>query len=443
VGRVKLARATVVLAVALVLAMAVGGATPVVAFSGFGATSGDSTYGSEMVFRVQLPGGPPDKLELLLRFGGADSTFVARVEPGATSAEYRWDTEARQVTPSTPIAYRWRATEGGSVTLSAEKTLVYDDDRPGLNWQTARIGDAVVHWYGGAAAQARVFGEVTADAASAAEALLGHTLAGPIEIYVYDTRDQFFGALGPGAREWTGAATFPSLRTVFMWLGGGSSSYLRTTVAHEVTHVVFQDATDNAFHEPAKWFNEGFAVWSEEQGADGDVASVRSQAGDGLLAFEGISESFPIGDRGARLAYAQGASMVQMIIDTYGRDAIAAIAEAWRDGAGDAEALEAGTGVPVAQLYEDYFSSFDVDPPTAIEPAPILPSNVDIPPQPAASEAEQPAESAEPAASPEPIDQPSGDSGITPWLIAGVAIATLAVVVAVRWGRRRAAGMGQ
>ncbi|MEX1072618.1 MAG: peptidase MA family metallohydrolase [Chloroflexota bacterium] len=439
----RLPRAPVVLSIALVLGMAVSGAAPVAAFNGFGATSADSTYGSEMVFRAQLPGGAPDKLELLLRFGGADSTFVARVDAGATSAEYRWDAADRQVTPSTPIAYRWRATEGGSVTLSAEKTLVYEDDRPGLNWQTARIGDAVVHWYGGSAAQARVFGEVTADAASAAEALLGHTLAGPIDIYVYDTRDQFFGALGPGAREWTGAATFPALRTVFMWLGGGSSSYLRLTVAHEVTHVVFQDATDNAFHEPAKWFNEGFAVWSEEQGADTEVANVRSEAGNGLLAFEGISESFPIGERGARLAYAQGASMVQMIIDTYGRDAIAAIAEAWRDGAGDAEALEAGTGVPVAQLYEDYFASFGVDPPTAVEPAPILPSNVDIPPQPATSVGEQPAESTEPTASQEPIDQPSTDSGIAPWLLAGVAIGILAVVVAVRWRRRRAADMGQ
>jgi hypothetical protein len=170
---------------------------------------------------------------------------------------------------------------------------------------------------------------------------------------------------------------------------------------------------------------------------------VRSQAGDGLLAFEGISESFPIDDRGARLAYAQGASMVQMIIDSYGDDAIAAIAEAWRDGAGDAEALGAGTGVPVTQLYEDYFASFGVDPPTAVEPAPILPSNVDIPPQPVASADGQPAESAEPAASQQPTEQPSGDSDTTPWLIAGAVIGILAVVVAVRWSRRRAAGMSR
>ena len=43
--------------------------------------------------------------------------------------------------------------------------------------------------------------------------------------------------------------------------------------------------------------------------------------------------------------------MVQMIIDRYGRGAIAKIAAAWRNGDGDAEALEAGTGISATQLY--------------------------------------------------------------------------------------------
>jgi hypothetical protein len=409
---------------------------PTTAFSGFGASSADATYGGPMRFTVQLPGGPPDQLELLLRFAGSDSTVVAPVDAGPSSAEYVWDTADRHITPNTAIAYRWRATTGEQVTLSPEQTLLYDDDRPGLDWQTARIGAATVHWYGGAEGQARHFGTISADAAAAAEALLGHDLAGPIDIFVYDSRDDFFGALGPGAREWTGAATFPALRTIFMWLGSGSSGFLETTMTHEVTHVVFQDATSNPFHEPAKWFNEGLAVWSEQQSASGHAAAVRSAAGSGdLLAFEGISESFPIGDQAARLAYDEGATMVQMIIDTYGRDAIAAIAAAWRDGAGDDEALEAGTGVLVGELYDAYFASFGVAAPTAIEPTPILPSNVDKPPQPAAPAGE----SAAPTAT--PVQQPSESGGDIGWLaalvVAGVAVAAAVGILATR--RRRPA----
>jgi hypothetical protein len=410
---------------------------PSVAFSGFGATAATATFGAEMRFSVELPGGPPDRLELLLRFGASDSTVVAPVDPDATSAAYVWDTADRPITPNTPIAYRWRATTAGVVTLSPEKSLLYDDDRPGLNWSTARIGDATVHWYGGAEAQARHFGAISADAAAAGETLLGHALAGPIDIFVYDSREDFFGVLGPGAREWTGAATFPALRTIFMWLGGGSGSYLETTMTHEVTHVVFHDATVNPFHEPAKWFNEGLAVWSEEHSAATEAGRVRSAAdgGGGLLAFDGISESFPISAEGARLAYGQGATMVEMIIDTYGREAIADIAAAWRDGAGDDEALEAGTGVSVEELYDAYFASFGVEAPTAIEPAPILPSNVDKPPQPPSVGDGGPQPSAAPSASrvPEPGEPPT-DAG---WILVAVVGAGLALGVGAALAVRR------
>lgn len=409
--------------------------SPVAAFSGFGALTATATYGGEMRFTVQLSGGSPAQLELLLRFAGSDSTVVAPVDPGSSSAEYIWNTADRHITPNTTIAYRWRATNGEQVTLSPEKTLLYDDDRRGFDWHTARIGAATVHWYGGAESQARHFGSISADAAASAETLLGHDLVGPIDIFVYDSRDDFFGALGPGAREWTGAATYPELRTIFMWLGGGSSSYLETTMTHEVTHVVFQDATTNPFHEPATWFNEGLAVWSEEHSAASQVGNVRSAASDGrLLAFGGITESFPIGDQAARLAYSEGATMVDMIVDTYGQGAIAAIAAAWRDGAGDNEALEAGTGVPVTVLYDAYFASFGAEAPVAVEPASILPSNVDMPPQPQAPAQAGGSASAEPSPSPPREPDQADDNGvwIQPAVIAGILVGVLVAVIANR-----------
>ena len=417
-----------------ILVSAMLGVGPATAITRFGATSADATYGSEMRFTVQLPGGPPDKLDLLLRFTGSDSTFVAPVEPGASSAEYVWDTSQRPITPNTGVDYQWRSTTGAVVTLSPLKHLLYDDDRPGLNWHAARIGDANVHWYGRAEADARHFGQITANAAAAAETLLSHNLVSPVDIFVYDTRDEFFGALGPGAREWTGAATFPELRTIFMWLGGGSSSYLETTMTHEVTHVVFQDATTNPFHEPPTWFNEGLATWSEEQSAGDQVGLVRSAADSGgLLAFDAIRERFPIGVDGARLAYAEGTTMIQMIVDGYGRGAIADIAAAWNDGAGDDEALEAGTGVPVGQLYGDYFASFGVPAPTAVAPAPILPSNVDKPPQPAAPGDGQPAPTATSSGAPKPVEQ-SGEVG---WILAIVTAGLVVGVIALVVRRRR------
>ncbi len=252
-----------ILALFLVAATAVVAPARSAAFSGFGPMSVSEQYGKSITFKVELPGGAPDRLDVLIGFGiEPDATFVAPVEASGSAASYVWDASTQYLTPNTPISYRWRATNGSVVTESAAGNLRYMDNRPGLDWHFAEMGDATIHWYGSSEAIARHFGDLTGGAVSRTEKLLGHRLDGPVDIFVYVSRDEFFGALGPGAREWTGAATFPSIRTVFMWLGGGPSDYLDRALVHEVTHVVFFDATRNVYHAPPLWLNEGFAVWS-------------------------------------------------------------------------------------------------------------------------------------------------------------------------------------
>ena len=417
-------------------------------FDGFGDLAADSTYAEEIRLEVELSGPAPDRLELLVRTPGDDSASVFPVEPSGTSATYVWDTSVNHVVPNTLITYQWRAIDGDTVTLSEEGTIRYEDDRPGLDWQRAQLGEATVHWYGGAESQAMRFGELTAQGVTRAEDLLGTELAGPVDIFVYDTREEFFGALGPGVREWTGAAAYSELRTIFMWLGGGSPSYLEIAMLHEVTHIVFHDATDNPFHEPARWLNEGIATWSEtSEGAD-ERAIVQVEAGGGgLFAFEAITEQFPIGERGGRLSYAQGTTMIDMIVDGYGEEAIAAIAAAYRAGASDAAALEAGTGIPADELYADFYEAFGVEAPVPVAVEPIPPSNVDRPPAGEVDEGgvDTDAEPAPPRPPDDsaPTEDPAPESfpvGLVLLFVAAAAAAIAAVVLVSRRAARREPG---
>jgi len=347
------------------------------AFTGFGPMSVSEQYGTAITFKVGLPGGAPDRLDILIGFGiEPDATFVASVQPSGSEASYVWDASTDYLTPNTPISYRWRATNGSVVTESPVGDLRYSDNRRGLDWHAAQMRDATVHWYGSSEAIARRFGDLTGGAVSRAENLLGHSMDGPVDIFVYVSREEFFGALGPGAREWTGAATFPGIRTVFMWLGGGPSDYLDRALVHEVTHVVFYDATRNMYHAPPLWLNEGFAVWSERQNADAQAATVRSEVSSGLISFDAMTDAFPIGTRGSSLSYAEGTTMVDRIIRVYGGTALIGITAAYRNGATDDEALRAGTGVPAAQLYADYFRSFGAAEPKPVPAASIGPSVV-------------------------------------------------------------------
>lgn len=416
------------------------------AFDGFASVGADSRYGERITFEVAYTGGAPDRLELLITTPGDEAAFVVPVPPGPVGARYVWDTSVDHVVPNTLMTFRWRAVSGDDVLVSDPATHRYADDRPGFDWQQRQLGHATVHWYGDAEAQALRFGELTAGGVERAEALLGTQLAGPVDVFVYDERDDFFAALGPGAREWTGAAAYSELRTIFMWLGGGSPAYLEEAMVHEVAHVVFFDATDNPYHEPARWLNEGIASWLE----DGEGAEERSivefeAGGGGLFSFEAITAQFPIGERGGRLSYAQGTTMVDLIVDEHGEDAIAAIAAAYRTGASDAEALEAGTGVAATDLYASFFAEFGVDAPAPIAPDPIGASNVDRPPAGTVDPGGVDGGQAQPSRTPAPPDPNAGDSAEDPTaipLLVGIGLAGAAGLGAAFVLRRRTAGRG-
>ncbi len=125
---------------------------------------------------VDLRGGAPDRLELLLRTPGRRGRVRRRRSSRSATSRARtcWDTSVDYVTPNTLITYRWRATDGRRGDAERRSELIrYDDDRAGLDWQSAQLGEATVHWYGDAEAQARRFGELTAVGVERAEAAAG------------------------------------------------------------------------------------------------------------------------------------------------------------------------------------------------------------------------------------------------------------------------------
>ncbi len=107
-------------------------AGPAAAFDGFGEATADSTYDRQIRFDVELAGGAPERLELLLSTPGSDSTFVIPVNPDEADATYVWDTSVDYVTPNTLVTYRWRATDGDEVVVSEPASIRYEDDRAGL-----------------------------------------------------------------------------------------------------------------------------------------------------------------------------------------------------------------------------------------------------------------------------------------------------------------------
>lgn len=422
-GSLKLLRLMTGLLVIGALAVGAPSSDHALAGTGFGNSQASSTFGEDMTFTVGWSGGSVDRIEILMNYNGDEATFVAQAEVEGGVATYQRDITKGHETPNTKVHYRWRAVSGTTVTNGPSGDLLYDDDR--FTWMEAAYGETTVYWYGDNEAGARRMGRQAAEAASLAGDALGVDLAAPIEIFVYGTGSDFFSALGGGVREWTGAATYPDMRTIFMRMDAGNTTYRDLTLGHEVTHVVFHDATDNPFNRPAKWVNEGFATWSEEQNAPQEERIVEDAAnGDpGLFAFPALVGSFPI--RGTfKVAYAQSATMIDLLIDTYGRDVMADMATAYRAGVTDDEALEAATGVPAADLYASYFDRYGVTEPPPVAPEALLDSDVPLPPQQNPSPVAQPTDSPSPIPSMTPTP-PADEGGMAAWSL----VVVLAVLV--------------
>lgn len=394
---------------AVVLQLAAGLALPArtFAFDEFGEQTASATFGETVEFEVELEGGAPDELALLLRFGDDDVTFVQPVEPDDGSASFVWDVAEDYIAPNTPIHYRWRATSGSSEVVSDEDTILYDDDRSELDWEIAESAEARVHSYSGEEALASRFADITSNAVQRAESLFGAELAGPVDIFAYANEDDFFGALDLGPREWVGGQASSEIRSIYIRLDAGGESYMEPLLIHEVTHIVFDDATENPYHGPAHWLDEGLAVWAETQDAAAERAMVEDAAEDGeLMAFDAIAEQFPVQDERARLAYAQSAALVDTIIDTYGAESIARLTAAYRDGATDSAAIEAATGVPLDEIIADWFAELGQEVPQPVEPEPLLPAASREPGETQGNEPDRPAETPPESDEPQDPDEP-------------------------------------
>jgi hypothetical protein len=128
--------------------------------------------------------------------------------------------------------------------------------------------------------------------------------------------------------------------------------------------------------------------------------------------------------------------MVDLIIHDFGTEAMAGIAQAYRSGATDEDAILAGTGVSFQALRDEYFAGLGVTEPDPVEPLPLRRSDVPIPPQ----------AGVEPAPSGGPQPTPGESQDAAWWLIIGfVALGAVflgAVVVRSRRAPPPAGGGG-
>jgi peptidase MA superfamily protein len=353
----------------------------------FGAPTVASSFASGVTFNQPVTlSEPAGRVELLVTQASALGPEVIEVPkpPGAGSTTLT-DALARAddfLLPNTKLTARWRVTaanDPSKVALGPPITTTFVDDR--FDWKT-QAGDLVtVHWVQGSNA----FGEralrIAQQAIADSSKLLGVSEKEPIDFFIYADENAFRDAIGPGVRENVGGLAIPEIRTLFGLITEGQidDPWVGIVIPHELTHIVFDTASKNPYHEPPHWLNEGLAVYVSEGYDAGFRSDIKDAIGSGtLMPLDGLTGQFPTDATGFTLGYAESVGAVDYLVRTYGKDALVKLIRSYADGRTDDEAFKAALGVDAEAFSDGWLKDVNPggQPPTRYGPQPAAPGPV-------------------------------------------------------------------
>ena len=298
--------------------------------------------------------------------------------PGTTvNPEWTWEMkQSGSLPPGASVWWRWRYTnENGTENVSEQQTLTWLDSVH--DWQTITSGLISLHWYSGDQAFAQ-------DLLAAAETGLDRLQkdAGlqpdqPIHLYIYANPEDMKDAI-LYEPSWTGGLAYPDHNIVIIGISPSDLEWGRTTIAHELTHVLVGHLTFSCLGDVPTWLNEGLAVYSEGK-LDPNAEAQLNDAiqNDQLLSLRSLSGGFSEVPSRAYLSYSESYSIVKYLIETYGHDKMNSLLITLRDGTTVDEALSKVYGFDIDGLEKAWRAAVGAPPHTAsvqptVQPTPTL-----------------------------------------------------------------------
>lgn len=386
----RIGRAVAAVTLAASLASAFLPTAALAASPSFSTPSVSASLGEPVTFTSQISGDDIAGVDVLVRLQGYETNVVLAAQPGQTAGT--WEVSkpldiassavcacviAGDSAPNThfEFQFRVRATDG-TVTLGPVAQGVVEDSR--YNWRTLNDGMVVVHWYSGNDAFAQDAGDLANEAIGKASQLLGTTLPKPVDLFVYDTQQALLDAVSP-SRENIAGESHQDIQTMFVWLppDQGIADFNAEVVRHELTHLVFDAATKNPYHDPPRWLNEGIAVLLSVGYTPYYQGFVDSAVGDGsLIPLDGIAGFFPAPQDQFYLAYGEAVAAVDYFVRTYGEQKLWDLVRSYAQGMTDDDAFTAATGADAAAFNAAWFNSLSAQLPGPLGPQPGPPGPV-------------------------------------------------------------------
>jgi hypothetical protein len=227
--------------------------------------------------------------------------------------------------PGAGLWWEWKLTDtNGNTITTPRQQLTFADNR--FNWRTVEAEGIRLHWYEG-----NQVGPVLLESAGEGLELLqeemGIELQSEAQFFIYansqDMRDAVLYI-----QDWAGGVAFTEYNIILIGVPPGlAEGWGRRTVRHELAHLVTaQFGRSCVGGGRPTWLEEGLAVYAEgapEANVLADIdEGIRQNA---FMPVRSLNGPFPAHGREAGIAYSQSYSLVNFLLEEYGREKMQAL----------------------------------------------------------------------------------------------------------------------
>ena len=283
--------------------------------------------------------------------------YVKFVPAPTVEASWTWDMRRTGgLPPGSRVEHWWTVTDAsGDMVETIPLQVQFGDER--YSWRNLTQGKVTLYWYEGEESFAEeIMLSVEQVLVQLAEDT-GAYLERSVKIYIYGNSQDLRGAM-IYPQEWTGGVAFTRHGTIAIGITPLNLSWGLRAIAHELTHLVIHQMTLNPYNDLPTWLDEGLAMYSEgELGATFRMYLDRAIAEDSLISVRSLSSPFSAYAEQSYLSYAQSYSLVEFLIDNYGRERMLELLDTFREGSSYDGALKKVYGVDMDgldTLWRDY-----------------------------------------------------------------------------------------
>ncbi|HEU65058.1 MAG TPA: peptidase MA domain-containing protein [Chloroflexi bacterium] len=264
--------------------------------------------------------------------GWADFTPATRIE-----ANWVWDMRRASLPPGAGVTYWWMVEDAdGSRFETSPEIMHFNDDR--FSWQsltgiTPQGSELTLSWYEGSDSFAQKLMSVCQEGLVRLTEEIGAYPERPINIYIYaSTSDLREAMIFP--QEWTGGVAFTAFSTIAIGIPPSEIDWGKRALVHELTHLVVHQVTFSPYGQLPIWLDEGLAMYNEGE-LDLAYSSRLEKAilDDKLISVRSLCSPFSAEREKALLSYAQSYSLVEYLLNNYGRDRMLDLLNLLKEGA--------------------------------------------------------------------------------------------------------------